>query len=218
MGLPILTSIIECNKVRKNGVWIIADGGIRSTGDIAKAIYFGADFCMIGKLLASTNLATGTCFNKDKEEIINCPKSYWEGDPEEATFMRPIYPEEFQKMLKLAKELDKTNFEATKGIVTREQQCINHLVAYKGYHGMASRQARENILSYAGVEGAEGLIRYSGTTFDFIADTRLRLQSALSYAGARNWTEFRKKTKAYRRSNSSIVAADVHLDVLTRLH
>lgn len=57
-----------------------------------------------------------------------------------------------------------------------------------------------------------------GTTRDFIADTRLRLQAALSYAGAKNWKEFRKKTKACKRSNSSITAADVHLDILTRLH
>ena len=60
---------------------------------------------------------------------------------------------------------------------------------------MASRDAREGLLSYASVEGRSGLIEYSGKTTDFINDTYLRLQASLSYGGARNWKEFRKKCK-----------------------
>jgi IMP dehydrogenase/GMP reductase len=83
---------------------------------------------------------------------------------------------------------------------------------------MASRSARNNILSYAGVEGAEGLLKYTGTTEQFILDTKLRLQSALSYGGAHNWNEFRKNVKAYLRTPSANTAAGIHLDVITKLH
>ena len=49
-------------KISKD-TWLIADGGCRYSGDIAKAVYFGADFVMMGKMLAATDLATGACYN-----------------------------------------------------------------------------------------------------------------------------------------------------------
>lgn len=205
-GVPILTNIIECKKVQKNGTWIIADGGIKSSGDIAKAIYFGADFCMIGKLFAATDLACGRCFNKDKIEI---PDFLFRYSCDEPCFYKPVYPWDFQKMIQIAKELDERKCDRE----NRQQKVINNLVAYKEYHGMASRDARKNVLSYASVEGVSGLVKLSGRTEDFINDTYLRLQASLSYAGARNWDEFRKNTYPVLRSNAGIIAADTHLDI-----
>jgi hypothetical protein len=69
-------------------------------------------------------------------------------------------------------------------------------------------------LSYASVEGVSGLIKYTTTTQQFIDDTFLRLQASLSYGGAKNWLEFRKKVSAVRRSQAGIAAAKTHLDVL----
>ncbi|CAG0911563.1 unnamed protein product, partial [Cyprideis torosa] len=48
-GIPSLTSIRECAKVDRS---IVADGGIRSPGDIVKALAFGADFAMLGSMLS----------------------------------------------------------------------------------------------------------------------------------------------------------------------
>ncbi len=205
-GVPILTNIIECKKVQKHGTWIIADGGVKSTGDIAKAVYFGADFCMIGKLFAATGLACGRCFNKRKEEISNTQFKY---SHEEPCFLRPIYPWEAEELYKKAEELD----EEKKDGHNRVKTVLNNIVAYKEYHGMASRDARKNVLSYASVEGVAGLVKLSGKTEDFINDTKLRLQASLSYAGAKNWKEFRKNTYPVMRSNAGIIAADTHLDV-----
>jgi IMP dehydrogenase len=59
-GVPQLTAIIECAKVaEKAGVPIIADGGIRSSGDITKAIAAGASTVMVGNLLAGTEESPG---------------------------------------------------------------------------------------------------------------------------------------------------------------
>ena len=55
-GVPNLTAIEECAKVDRS---IIADGGIRSPGDIVKALAFGADFVMIGGMLAGTRPTPG---------------------------------------------------------------------------------------------------------------------------------------------------------------
>ncbi|TXC72896.1 guanosine monophosphate reductase [Sphingomonas ginsenosidivorax] len=55
-GMPQLTAILECAAVaRKAGVGVIADGGIRGSGDIAKAIAAGASAVMLGKLLAGAD-------------------------------------------------------------------------------------------------------------------------------------------------------------------
>jgi len=60
VGVPQLTAIADCAKVAsKHGVPIIADGGIKFSGDIAKAIAAGADCVMVGSLLAGTREAPG---------------------------------------------------------------------------------------------------------------------------------------------------------------
>lgn len=60
VGVPQITAIIHCAKAAKDaGIPIIADGGIKQTGDIAKAIVAGADAVMIGSLLAGTEESPG---------------------------------------------------------------------------------------------------------------------------------------------------------------
>ena len=60
VGVPQLTAIYEVKKAIKNSkIPIIADGGIRYSGDIAKAIAAGADSVMIGGLFAGTEEAPG---------------------------------------------------------------------------------------------------------------------------------------------------------------
>ena len=63
VGVPQLTAIIECSEVaRKESIPIIADGGIKYSGDIAKAIAGGAYAVMVGSLLAGTDETPGEVF------------------------------------------------------------------------------------------------------------------------------------------------------------
>jgi len=60
VGVPQLTAIMDVVKVaHKVGVKVIADGGIKYSGDVAKAIAAGADAVMIGALLAGTDESPG---------------------------------------------------------------------------------------------------------------------------------------------------------------
>jgi IMP dehydrogenase len=60
VGVPQLTAILDCVAVGKaKGVPIIADGGIRFSGDMAKAIAAGADCVMMGSVFAGTEEAPG---------------------------------------------------------------------------------------------------------------------------------------------------------------
>ena len=60
VGVPQLTAILEAAEVcRAAGVPAIGDGGIKYSGDLAKAIAAGADCAMIGSLLAGTDEAPG---------------------------------------------------------------------------------------------------------------------------------------------------------------
>ncbi len=55
-GIPMLTCIQDCARSDRS---IVADGGLRTPGDIVKALAFGADFVMIGGMLAGTEPTPG---------------------------------------------------------------------------------------------------------------------------------------------------------------
>jgi len=60
IGLPQISAIMNCRSIsRKTGVPLIADGGIKFSGDITKAIGAGADVVMIGGLFAGTEESPG---------------------------------------------------------------------------------------------------------------------------------------------------------------
>jgi IMP dehydrogenase len=63
VGVPQLTAIMDAvDEARKTGTPVIADGGIKYSGDLAKAIAAGADCAMIGSLLAGTDETPGEVF------------------------------------------------------------------------------------------------------------------------------------------------------------
>jgi IMP dehydrogenase len=63
VGVPQLTAIMEAAaEAAKSGIQVIADGGLRTSGDVAKALAAGASSVMVGSLLAGTEEAPGETF------------------------------------------------------------------------------------------------------------------------------------------------------------
>ena len=65
-GMPTLSALIECierreelKKLGKHTAYIIADGGIKNTGDIVKCLAIGADMVMLGSMLSGTRETPG---------------------------------------------------------------------------------------------------------------------------------------------------------------
>jgi IMP dehydrogenase/GMP reductase len=55
-GVPQLTAVLECaREAQRHGIPVIADGGVRSSGDVTKALAAGASTVMLGKMLAGTD-------------------------------------------------------------------------------------------------------------------------------------------------------------------
>jgi len=67
VGVPMVSSIIDvCQVASAHNISVIADGGIRSAGDVAKAIACGADTVMIGSMFAGTQESPGDVYQDEK--------------------------------------------------------------------------------------------------------------------------------------------------------
>ena len=65
IGVPQLSALLDVKKGLNKNVKMISDGGIKFSGDIAKALAAGADAVMVGSMIAGTNEAPGKIIKKN---------------------------------------------------------------------------------------------------------------------------------------------------------
>jgi IMP dehydrogenase len=100
-GVPQLSAVLECaQEAKKRGVPIIADGGVRTSGDMTKALAAGASSAMLGSMLAGTEESPGVTVMRGGLRHKVCWgsasfRAQWAGqermgqDPEEAAEVVP---------------------------------------------------------------------------------------------------------------------------------
>ena len=67
-GVPTLQSIMDCSKSDRD-VFIVADGGIKNSGDVVKSLAAGADMIMLGSILSGHDESPGTTIEKDQRKF-----------------------------------------------------------------------------------------------------------------------------------------------------
>jgi IMP dehydrogenase len=158
VGVPQLTAIMEASEVcHANDVPVIADGGIKYSGDLAKAIAAGGDVAMIGSLLAGTDETPG-------EVYLHQGRSYksYRGMGSTGAMARGSADRYFQAEITQPLKLVPEGIEGQvpyKGAVENVlHQLLGGLRAAMGYTGnanIADLQANANFLRITGAGLAE---------------------------------------------------------------
>ena len=153
VGVPQMTAIVDCAaEARKSGHGVIADGGIKFSGDFAKAIGAGARCAMIGSILAGTDEAPG-------EVILYQGRSFksYRGMGSMAAMARGSADRYFQKEAS-AEKLVPEGIEGQvpyKGAVSAVlHQLVGGLRAAMGYTGNATIEAMTTGCDFVRITGA----------------------------------------------------------------
>lgn len=154
VGVPQLTAVMECAKVaRSKGVPVIADGGIRASGDLAKAIAAGADCAMLGSMFAGTDEAPG-------EVVLYQGRSYkaYRGMGSLGAMARGsadrYFQEEVRDDLKLVPEGVEGQVPYRGPVASVIHQLVGGLKAAMGYTGCATIADLQSKAQFLRVTGA----------------------------------------------------------------
>ncbi len=176
VGYPQLSAIIECADASHglNG-HIIADGGCKTPGDIAKAFGAGADFVMLGGMLAGHDENPGEVITKKVKTNEIIPSVGVMGNSSNSCV--PGY-----------------NY-------VKDNQLIVHK-KYKPFYGMSSKKAQEThygeVKEYRASEGRNLLVPYKGSIENTIQNILGGLRSTCTYVGAKELKHLSKCTTFIR--------------------
>ncbi|MBS3112989.1 IMP dehydrogenase [Candidatus Woesearchaeota archaeon] len=128
-GVPQLSAIYRCaKKAKKYGIPIIADGGIRNSGDIVKALAVGADVVMLGSLFAGTFESPGDVYTIEKNKIQKVP----------ITKVTSIEPEDYDCLFKIYRGMSgkDVQIDAQKKTLSQKNEIVaegvSKKIPYKG--------------------------------------------------------------------------------------
>ncbi len=176
MGVPQLTAIIETVKAGKQrGIPIIADGGIKYSGDIVKALAAGASSVMMGSFFASTIESPGNIVELKRDAV----------------------PRRFQSIFK--KDRQTYTFKEYRGMGSIGAMEKGAKIKSEGeFHG---KDYKERILV---AEGVEGLVPVKGTVEDVIEQSIGGIKSGMYYIGARSIKDLWEKARFLQITQASL--------------
>jgi IMP dehydrogenase len=177
-GFPQLSAIMEISdRLKNSNITIIADGGMSTSGDCAKALGAGAHLLMSGTLFSGCEETPGETLWKDTfgnfitEDIV--------------------YP----KIIDL------------KGNLVIDKNYKIDLPAFKKYRGSASKESYEaqgKTASHRAPEGEEIIVPFKGPVKDVLQHLEGGLRSAFTYTNSRNLEEFHRNVEFVKVSPNTV--------------
>ena len=187
-GMPQITAICEAYKAgREHNIPIIADGGIKYSGDVAKAIAAGASSVMIGSLFAGVDESPG-------ETILYQGRSFkaYRGMGSLSAMAQGSGERYFQS----SRDLEESSTRA-EGVVARERNGQNRLAKFVP-------------------EGIEGRVPHRGPLEAMVYQLVGGLRSGMGYLGCGTIEELQTKSRFVRISNAGLRESHVHDVIITR--
>ncbi len=187
-GMPQVTAISEAYRAaRQHGVPIIADGGVKYSGDVTKAIAAGANTVMIGSLFAGVDESPG-------ETILFQGRSFktYRGMGSISAMAQGSGERYFQS----SRDLE-GNAEQSSSMATRENNGQNRLGKFVP-------------------EGIEGRVPYRGPLEAMVYQLVGGLRSGMGYLGCASIAELQENARFIRISNAGLRESHVHDVIITR--
>ncbi len=192
-GVPQITAIAEAYRACKDaGVPVIADGGIKFSGDMTKALAAGANVVMIGSLFAGTEESPGETILYQGRTF----KSY--RGMGSLSAMAAGSSERYA-------QADGDSSTGTAGILEDENAEMGGV-----------RQQKSNRLDKLVPEGIEGRVPYRGTLSAMCHQLVGGLRSGMGYVGCNTIPELQQKAKFIRISGAGLRESHVHDVIITR--
>jgi len=168
VGRPQLSAIHECfQEAKKHGVYLISEGGIRYSGDIPKALVFGASAVMIGGLFAGTDESPGELITKNDRKY----KYSWGMCTDTAS---------------------KQNYYHN---LSKKQKILLKIKKFLKNITMPQTDLSENTQKKIFEEGVEGLVPYKGSVKNVLNELINGTRRSMWYLGANNINELRRKAR-----------------------
>lgn len=189
MGVPQITAIMETVRAARSAnskqtVPVIADGGIKYSGDIVKALAAGASTVMMGSFFASALEAPGKIIKLSEKQV----------------------PRRFRSVFKTEK--NKYVFKEYRGMGSiGAMEKGTKIKSEEEFHG---KDYNDRILV---AEGVEGLVPIKGTINEIVGQVLGGLRSGMCYVGAINIESLWKKARFIRITQASLIESHPH-DIL----
>jgi IMP dehydrogenase len=186
-GMPQITAIAEAARAAsKHGIPIIADGGIKYSGDVTKAIAAGADVVMIGSLFAGVDESPG-------ETILYQGRSFkaYRGMGSLSAMAQGSGERYFQSTTDMTGSSERPDLTAREG-------------------------ASQNRMAKFVPEGIEGRVPHRGPLEAMVYQLVGGLRSGMGYLGCGTIEDLKKNARFIRISNAGLRESHVHDVIITR--
>ncbi|MCL5970917.1 MAG: IMP dehydrogenase [Patescibacteria group bacterium] len=187
MGVPQITAILQTSRAaKKTGIPVIADGGIKFSGDMVKALASGASLLMMGNFFAQTEESPGKLVLLKESEV----------------------PERFRSVFKSKKTF---KFKEYRGMGSEGAMKEGTKIKSEDeFHGKSYYKERVLVS-----EGVEGLVPVKGTVKDLIDQAVGGMKSGFYYVGAKSIKELWGKARFIQITQASLTESHPHSILVT---